>query len=534
MKGPSEAENAVPEEQGDIVAFRSDTTQRGLKSRHAQMIALGGTIGTALFVGSGQSLHMGGPAFLVTSYVLLTLLVFGIVTATTEMSSYLPVPGCSMAYYADRFHSRSLGFALGWLYCYVFVIEVPAEITAATLIVQYWNPGVHVAVWISIFLVLMVVLNCFPVRVYGETEFWFAAVKVMGIIGLLVMAMVLIFGGGPKHELLGFHYWKHPSAVNEHITTGDSGRLCAFVSTVSFSMFAFAFAPELLVVTGGEMENPRQNLPKAGIRYFYRLVIFYVLGAIAISMIVPSNHPQLLGGGSGAGASPWAIAARIAGIQALDSIINIIILLSALSSGNSFLYLATRSLYSLALAGNAPRIFARCTKTGVPYYAVAACSAFSALAYLNISNTGAIVFNWFVNLINTGGFQSWICVCIVYLRFRKATAAQGVTDLPFRSRFQPYMAYICGSLFTLLLLLNGYANFLSGQWSTSNFLTAYIGIPIFLAFYLGHRFFVSRADPWVLNVEEVDMVSGLPEILASETTEQKSARWYQFWKVLYE
>lgn len=135
MKEPSDAEKAVPEEQGDIIAFRQDTTERGLKSRHAQMIALGGTIGTALFVGSGQGLHMGGPAFLFVSYVLLTLLVFGIVTATTEMSSYLPVPGCSIAYYADRFHSRSLGFALGWLYCYVFVIEVPAEITAATLVV---------------------------------------------------------------------------------------------------------------------------------------------------------------------------------------------------------------------------------------------------------------------------------------------------------------------------------------------------------------------------------------------------------------
>jgi amino acid transporter len=460
--------------------------------------------------------------------------VFGIVTATTEMSSYLPVPGCSMAYYASRFHSSSLGFALGWLYCYVFVIEVPAEITAATLIVQYWHPGVHVAVWISIFLVLMVVLNCFPVKVYCETEFWFDSVKVMGIIGLLIMAVVLILGGGPKHERLGFHYWTQPSPVNEYITTGDSGRLCAFISTTCFSMFAFAFAPELLVVTGGEMQNPRQNLPKAGIRYFYRLVIFYVLGAIAISMIIPSNNPQLLGGGSGAGASPWAIAARIAGIKALDSIINAIILISALSSGNSFLYLASRSLYSLALAGNAPRLFTKCTKSGVPYYAVTVCSALSGLAYLNISNTGAIVFNWFVNLINTGGFQSWICVCIVYLRFRKATAAQGVSEFPFRSRFQPYVSYICGVCFTLLLLLNGYASFLSGQWNISNFLTAYIGIPIFLALYLGHRLFV-RSEPWVRHVEEVDLVSGVPKIFASETPEQRSAvRWYQFWRVLYE
>lgn len=495
------------------------TTQRRLKSRHSQMIALGGTIGTALFVGSGHALSMGGPVFLLVSYCVLTMLVFGIVTATTEMSSYLPVPGSSMAYYASRFHSRSLGFALGWIYWYIFAITVPAEITAATLVVQYWNPPVHVAVWITIFMVLMIGLNCFPVSIYGETEFWFASLKVVGIIGLLIMAVVLIFGGGPSHQMLGFHYWKHLGPVNEYLVTGDAGRLCAFVATICYSIFAFAFAPELLIVTGGEMQSPRRNLPIAGKRYFYRLVIFYVLGALAIGMILPSNNPRLLGGGSGAGASPWAIAARNAGIKGLDSVINAVILLSALSAGNSYLYLSNRVLYSMAVAGSAPRLFMKCTKSGIPYNAVACCACFSLLAYLNVSSTGATVFNWFVNLINTGGYQSWICVCVVYLRFRKATMAQGITDLPYRSRVQPYMAYICAFMFTLLLLLGGFQNFIREHWNTSNFFTSYVGIPIFFVLYLGHRVFAAREESWVYPAAEVDLTSGLAEILAEESIE---------------
>ncbi|KAJ9663109.1 hypothetical protein H2201_005780 [Coniosporium apollinis] len=509
-------------------------TQRGLKSRHAQMIALGGTIGTGLFVGTGQALRMGGPAFLLAAYCLITVLVFGIVTGTTEMSSYLPVPGSGMAYYANRYVSRSLGFALGWMYWYVFAITVPAEVTATSLVIQYWEPPVHIAVWITLTILVVVALNSLPVRYYGETEFWFASIKVFGIIGLLIMAVVLVLGGGPKHDRLGFRYWKDPGPVNEYIVDGASGRLCAFVATTVFSVFAFAFAPELLVVTGGEMESPRRNLPVAGKRYFYRLVVFYVLGVFAIGLIVASDNPSLLGGGKGAGSSPWAVAIREAGIRGLDSVVNAIIITSAWSAGNSYLYLATRALYSLAMVGHAPKIFLRCTKSGVPYYCVIASGSFSVLAYLNCASGGATVFNWFVNLINTGGFQSWIACTIIYLRFRKATTVQNITDLPYRSRFQPYLSWVSGSMFTLLLLLNGFRVFLKGQWSTASFLTAYIGIPVFLGLYFGHRFSVGREEPWAHRSSEVDLTTGLDVIIAAEKPARKHEKWYQKWKAIYE
>lgn len=492
--------HAVPSfREGTTAALDSSAkTQRGLSSRHAQMIALGGTIGTGLFVGSGEGLSMGGPLFLLLGYIIITVLLYGVATATGEMSSYIPVHGASMSYYGSRFFSPSLGFALGWIYWYIFSITVPAEITVANLVLDYWNPPISAAFWLTLIAVVMIAINCFPVKVYGETEFWFASTKVIAIVGLIFLTVILFFGGGPTGHPLWFSNWTNPSPTKEYIVEGAAGRLVAFFSVLIFSVYAFAFAPELLVVTGGEMASPRRNLPKATRRYFYRLVLFYVIGVFCIGIIVSSDNKGLLSATSGAASSPWALGIEAAGIRVLSDIINAVILLSAWSAGSSYLYLASRILYSMAVAGCAPKIFLRCTKSGIPYYAVAASASFSLLAYLNLSSTGATVFNWFVNLINAGAFESWVACTLIYTRFRKATDAQGITDLPFRSRFQPYFSWVSMIAFAFMLLINGFTVFLNGQWNTSTFVTSYIGIPIFFAIYLGHKFTVGRSDPWMI------------------------------------
>ena len=502
------------------------STRRGLKSRHAQMIALGGTIGTGLFVGSGQALHAGGPAFLFLAYCLITIFVYGIVTATTEISAYMPVHGSTMASYASRYVSPSLGFAMGWLYWYSFAMVVPYEITAAGLVIDYWPNDINIAVWITILLLVIIGLNCFPVKVYGEAEFWFASLKVFMIIGLLILSFILFCGGGPSHQPVGFHYWKNPGATKEYLVGGSAGRFCAFLYVLVFSCFSFNFAPELLVITGGEMESPRRNLPTAAKRYFIRLLIFYIGGTLAIGVIVSSNAPGLIGGGAGAASSPWVIAIKDAGISGLDSVINTVIITSAWSSGNSYLYMSSRSLYSLALSGNAPKVFKKCNRWGVPYPALIASSMFSLLAYLNCASNGVQVFNWFINLTNTSGFISWICCCVVFFRFCKACVAHEITDLPYRSRFQPYLAYISICAFTVLLLCNGFSVFFPSKWSVSSFLTAYIGLPIFLTIYFCHRIF-HRSDEWMLNPANVDMTSGLEEVLATETDAPgRTGPWY--------
>ncbi|KAF2854488.1 histidine permease [Plenodomus tracheiphilus IPT5] len=507
---------------GQIFDERFETTQRGLKSRHAQMIALGGTIGTGLFVGSGQTLARGGPAFILGAFIVMSFLIFCTVAGMIEVAAYLPTPGSSMNLFGYRYVSRSLGFGLGWLYFYSLGILVPYEITAAGLVIEYWKPPVSIAVWITIMIIVIVGLNCFPVKFYGETEFWFAGTKVVMIIGLLFLSFILFWGGGPQHDRLGFRYWKNPGAANTYLETGNTGRLVALLSTLVLSAFPFTFAPELLVATGGEMQSPRRNLPTAARRYIYRLVIFYVFSVLAIGIICPSNDPRITSGGHGAGASPFVAGIKNAGIPALDSIINGGIIVSAWSSGNSFLFLSSRSLYALALSGNAPAIFKTCTKGGVPYYAVAASSMFCFLAYLNVGSSSSVVFNWFVNLTNTSGFISWICCGIIFLRFRKACEAQNITDLPYKSPVGKWGAYCVIVSFTFLCLINGFDVFWPENWDISSFFTAYVGIPMFFLFYGGHRIW-AWSDTWAHHPMEVDMLTGMEQVLAEERPQRKIA-----------
>lgn len=337
------------------------------------------------------------------------------------------------------------------------------------------------------------------------------------LIGLLLLAVILVLGGGPTNDRLGFRYWNDPGAVKDHIVGGAGGRFTAFLYVWVFSGFSFYFGPELIIVTSGEMYNPRKNLPIASRRFFYRLAFFYVFGALAIGAICSSEAEGLTSGSGNANASPWVIAIRNAGISVLPSIVNGGILTSAWSAGNSFLYMSSRSLYSIAVAGNAPKIFTRCNRYGLPIYAVGATSCFSLLAYLNVTSQAGTVFNWFISLTNTAGYTSWTVCAVIFLRFRRACAAQGIV-VPYQSKFQPYGAYICLVVFTILLLCNGFTLFYPGQFTVSGFLTTYLGIPIFVVLWLGHKLTVGRKQPWLYNPLEVDMTSGLREVEADAET----------------
>ncbi|EAW11005.1 proline permease PrnB [Aspergillus clavatus NRRL 1] len=517
----------------DLLDERYAMTQRGLKNRHVQMMALGGTIGTGLFVGSGQALAIGGPLSLLLGYLFISVMVYALVSGMAEIGAYLPVHGGTMSYHGFRYVSRSIGFAMGYLYWYSLGILVPYEIVAASMVIDYWHPGVHIAVWITIMLVIIVLLNFMPVAAYGETEFWFASIKILTLIGLLILSFILFWGGGPNRQRLGFHYWKDTGAMNEYLAQGAAGRFVGLLQCIVKSAIAFIFAPELVIIAGGEMESPRRNVPSAARRYIYRLVFFYILGALAIGVICSSRAPQILSGsGTDASSSPWVAAIHNAGIPVLDSIVNAAILTSAWSAGNSFLYMSSRSLYSLAVSGNAPSMFKACNRWGVPYLAVGVSALFSLLAYLAIGSGSNTVFNWLINFTNTSGFISWICCSIVYFRFNKAVRVQGI-EKPYASKLQPYGMIVGFTGAVLMTLINGFTVFFPDEWSTSNFFTAYIGIPAFLVLYFGHRLVYWR-DPWAWPSEEVDMHTGLAEILAAERPAPVRDTWWKKLKSVIE
>ncbi|CAI7651350.1 unnamed protein product [Penicillium palitans] len=503
--------------QGEITAQNS-STKRGLSSRHVQFLALGGCIGTGLFVGSGASLSTVGPAPLLMGYIVMSSIVYFVMNMLGEMTTYLPIQGVSTPYLITRFTEPSLGFAIGMSNpLYSFSMLLASEVTACGLVIEYWDSPVNVGVWIAIILVLVLLLNIIAVSWYGEAEFWFASLKIIAILGLIILGVVLFFGGGPNHDRLGFRYWKTPGAFVEPylVPSISTGRFLAFWTAMIKCGFSFIFSPELITAAAGEAESPRRNIPKASKRFIYRLFAFYVLGSLVIGVTVAYNDKNLLqgvaSGGSGAGASPFVVGIQNAGITGLNHVINAAILTSACSSGNSWLFAGSRTLYSLAGEGQAPAFFLRCNKNGVPYNAVLATWAIGLLSFLNLSNSGSTVFYWFTNITTIGGFLAWVIVAVAYLRFRSALDFHGLlSSRPFVTPFQPYGAYYVMIFVSLLAITNGYTIFFPGSFTASDFLVSYIVFVIFFVLYFGHKFYYKT--PWIVKVSELDIFSGKDEI----------------------
>lgn len=472
---------------GDVqTAEEYGYVSRGLKSRHIQFIALGGTIGTGLFLGVGRAFSTGGPLSILLGYSLVGLAVFAMMMSLGEMATWLPLPG-AIPQFAFRYVEPAFGFATGWNTWYSNAITLCAEISAAATVIQYWpgardiNPGA----WIGLILALILFLNIWAVAIYGEAEFIFASIKILTILGLLLLALIIDLGGVPGQHRLGFQYWKNPGAMNTYIASGATGRFLGFWAVMVNAAFAYG-GVEMVAVAAGEAENPRHNIPKAVRRVFWRILFFYVLGVLAIGVLVPYNDDRLLSaikaGAPGAARSPWVIAINRAGIKALPSIINAVILTSATSSGNAFLYTGSRYLYALAQNGQAPRFLLKCSKNGVPYYCVLITWSIGLLTFMSTSAGSSTVFTWFQNLTTISTLFTWVMICLSYVRFHHAMTAQGIprSDLPFRAKLNdksPILGWTSGIFFAIIIFFNGWDT-IAGGFNYQGFITDYIGIPI--------------------------------------------------------
>lgn len=506
------------------ISNEENTFQRGLKSRHIQLIALGGAIGTGLFIGSGSALATCGPAPLLISYIIMACMIWSIMNQLSEMVTLIPLPGEATLYgLARKYSSESISFTAGWNLYYAQAMVAPAEITACALLVSYWTTA-NSAIFISIFCFFTIAVNCAPVKFFGESEFWIASIKIACIVGLIIVGVVIFFGGGPDQtEILGFHYWNNPGAFVEHIKPGNTGKFLACWTAIIKSGFSFVMCPELITSCSAESQNPRKNIPKACDRFVYRLIVFYIFGVLVVGIVVASNNDNLMGainsGKSTASASPFVIGIESVGIKVLPHIINACILTSAYSAGTSMLYGASRSLYAMAVKGDAPRIFSEVNRFGVPIYSVGVSSLFPVLAYLNCSNTASQVFTWFSNLATISGFISWVFVSITYLRYRKVLDCQNLNDrVPYRPKFQIFGCYMSILVFSLLSLTNGYAIFFPSLWSTSDFFAAYVTILIILILYVG-AVVVKREWKLFYDPEKVDILDQIDQCEAEAILE---------------
>ncbi|KAK8079070.1 hypothetical protein PG994_002877 [Apiospora phragmitis] len=495
------------------------TLERKLKSRHVQFLALSGAIGTGLFVGSGQMLSVAGPLSTFLAYALTGCNLYAVINSLGEMAAYLPLPG-AVPVYASRYVDEALGFTLGWNYWYQLAIGVPIEVTAAVVVIGYWpNNPVPDVVWITVLFLAMVAVNCFPVRIYGEAEFVFGAIKLTTIIGLIILMLVITLGGAPSGDRIGFRYWVDPGPMNTYLALGALGRFLAFWKVFIQATFAYG-GSEMVVIASGETENPRRNIPKAIRRVFWRILLFYVLAIFLVGLCVSSRDDRLLdaiaSAAPGAAQSPFVIAIQNGGIAALPSVINAVVLSSAWSAGNSFFYASTRVMYAAALDGKAPKFLAY-EKFGVPYACVGATTLFSCLVYLNVNHRGADVFFWFSNLSAVSTLLVWAAISFTYLRFHAGLKHHGIprASLPYRSPLQPWLAYFAIAFCLVVALFNGFDAFFPGKFSAKTFLPPYIDMPIFAGLFIGYKL-VKRTK--LVKVADMDLWSGKAEIDRLEST----------------
>jgi amino acid transporter len=488
------------------------TLERRLKSRHVQFLALSGAIGTGLFVGSGQVISLAGPLSAVLSYAITGFNLFCVINSLGEMVTWLPLPG-AVPIFATRYVDEALGFTLGWNYWYQLAIGVPLECTVCAVIIDYWDHSLPKAGLLTIFYVAMVIVNCFPVNIYGEAEFIFGAIKLTTIVGLILLMLIVTCGGTPTGEVIGFKYWRDPGPMNEYLKEGPLGRFLAFWKVFIQATFSYG-GSEMVAVAAGETENPRRNIPKAVRRVFWRILLFYVLAMFLVCMCVSSEDPKLLNAISsnapGANQSPFVIAIDNAKIKTLPGILNGIVLTSAWSAGNSFFYSSTRVLYSAALDGKAPA-FLRYEKFGVPYGCVAMTSALGLLTYLNVNEQSNEVFFWISNISAVSTLIVWAAISYTYVRFYHALRYNGVDrdTLPFKSPLQPYLAWFSICFCLLIAFFNGFDCFFPGKFSAKTFIPPYIDIPIVLCLFFGYKF-VKKTK--FVRVEEMDIWSGKAEI----------------------
>lgn len=507
--------------------------ERSLKSRHMSMIALGGTIGTGLFISTSVPLNEAGPVNSLIAYIFIASVVYSVAQSLGEMATYIPIAG-SFTVFTSRFISPSLGAASGWLYWFCWAIGFAIELSIIGQIIEYWTSAVPNAAWIAIFIVLITVANLFPVKYYGEIEFWISSIKVVTIMAWLLYALIMVCGGG-KYGAFGFRYWRNPGPWGDGILVDNknTGRFLGWFSSLINAIFSYQ-GTELVGVLAGECENPRKTVPSAIKKVFYRIVIFFILSIFFMGLLVPYNDPKLNSDSTYIASSPFVIAIQNSGTAVLPGIMNAVILTTIISAGNSDVYIASRTLYALANDNLAPKIFTL-TMNGIPYYSVLFSALLGLLGYLSMSAKGLVAFNWLVNISATSGLFAWVFISFSHIRFIKGLKLKGIDrseELPFVARGMPIYAWYSVAVITFLIFFQGYAVFV-GRFSVADFFAAYISNIFFVILFVFFQFVWFRHTKLLIPLEEMDLKTGTMPFsnfeLKNSYPEQKREK---FWNII--
>lgn len=465
---------------------QNNELKRGLKSRHLSMIAIGGAIGTGIFLALGATINQAGPGGALVAYGCIGVMVYFLMTGLGEMATYMPVSG-SFGTYATKFVDPALGFALGWNYWYNWAITVAAEMVAGALIMKYWLPGVPAIIWSVCFLVLIVILNLLSAKAYGESEFWFAGIKVVTVIVFILVGIVTILGifnGNP----IGF----------KNFTVGEAPFVGGFKSIfLVFLIAGFSFqGTELVGIAAGESENPEKTIPKAINSIFWRILIFYLGTIFVVGAIIPYMN-------AGVDTSPFTLVFEKAGIAGAASLMNAVILTSVLSAGNSGMYASTRMLYSMAKEKKAPAWLAKVNSRGVPINSLILTTVVASACFLTGLYAESTVYVWLVAASGLAGFVAWLGIAICHYRFRKAYVAQNrdFGKLKYKAKLFPIGPVIALALCIIVILGQGVTYFEASNIDWSGVISSYVGLPLFLILWIWYK---KKYKTKVIELKEVD------------------------------
>ncbi|PSN65073.1 amino-acid permease inda1 [Corynespora cassiicola Philippines] len=482
---------------------------KSMKTRHMHMIAIGGSIGAGFFVGSGGALSKGGPATLLIDFAIMGVMIFNVVYALGELAVMYPVSG-GFYTYSTRFIDPSWGFAMGWNYVFQWAIVVPLELTVAGMTVEYWEVGVNLAVWITLFWVIIMIINLFGTLGYAEEEFWSSLLKLSATIIFMIIALVCVLGGGPSggkyDEYWGARLWYDPGAFKN----GFKGFCGVFVTA------AFSFSgTELVGLAAAETRNPLKSLPGAVRQVFWRITLFYILGLMFVGLLVDSTDERLLGSGFiEVKASPFVIASIDAGLVGFDSFMNVVILVSVVSIGVSGVYGGSRTLTALGEQGYAPKVFTYIDRSGRPLVSVAFVLIWGALAYMNLATGGEVVFNWLISLSGLAALFTWGSICLAHIRFRKAWIYHGHTldEIPFKSVGGVYGSWLGIFIIFLVLAAQFYTAIspIGAHLGTAeDFFAAYLALFVVGAFWIAG--YLWKRQAW-LRTADMDVDTGRREL----------------------
>lgn len=521
---------------GDITTKK---VKRELKPRHMSMISLGGTIGTGLFVGISRPLAIAGPVGCLLGYLFMASIGFFVTQSLGEMATFIPITS-SFTTFTQRFLSPALSAANGYLYWFSWCVTFAMELTVMGQLIRYWTDKLPLTVWIVFFWVLITCANMFPVKYYGEVEFWVSSLKVISILAFILYAFVMVCGAS-SNGAIGFRYWRNPGSFGTGVTAMTDNlsfaRFLGFVSSLINAAFTYQ-GTELVGVTAGESKNPRKTIPKAINQVFFRILFFYILSLLFVGLLVPYNDPALTstsGSDLDLSTSPFVISIRNAGTEKLADVFNAIILVTVISAANSNIYIGSRVLYGLAENNIAHKIFTRTTRSGVPYMTVLATSVFGCLSFLNVSTSSKKAFSWLLSITAVAGFFAWLLISVSHIRFMQVLKDRSLSrdDLPFKAKFMPYGAYYAASMIILIIIIQGYESF-GPKFDSVGFLTSYISVFFFIAIWI---FFQLKFKTRIfLTKNDVDIDSDRHEIDAmvwvQDLDESSNKIWKKLWKLI--